>query len=1035
MFRKFLVKRARAQLGTLSTILAISFISALILSGSLAFIAASTSDGIAQQFSTLNPLMKVQQYQTQLRDHDQQRAAAEQVFAENFPANGFDVHQQIRSYLQEYSQIEAGTNLRQVATPDLFSVEWATLLSGEWPESSGSDVVSVALSESSAEQLQASIGDELLVATTNNEFTVRVAGIYQPLQTETGYWVVSDSVSSGVGEPGSFPVVYSATDFSELFSTVSLRFTLVANPAELDANAVDQIVRSLPRVHDALRTNTDFSSGRGASSGGGVFETLNGVQDALVSVRAVTPVPILLIVMLSLIGLSQLTVLLNTARHAETVLLKSRGFNIGRLGRANLFEALLFTVPVGVSGAMLAIPVMALVSGTWVYWFEPLIVGLLVGLVGGLIVYFTAQRELKQPLNRETGNDSGRVKTALRLGLVVIVAAVTAYSLWQFKLHGSAMIVSKSGEVSLDWVSLFAPVLIIFLLTLLALVFIGPLSRMFAAFKHRKITGYLSTVQVSRRIPTFTVSFSLIVLAVASIVFAASYAGTWRMVNDQQNAIENPTRTSLSVPNQEFRWQNDNSMSNNRSAPDGLLGMTELNTYDAFGLEVPIQFLAVEPSLSDLLTGGEPGDGRAELAAFAEQQQSSGIEISQDVTAIEFDLTSTKAQQDYIAHEWYHEYISNSYHDPAPADVNFLLWLVNDEGQVQTVTGGLISSELRETAVIELPPREGTWYLARVHAHQHWGSLVGEFVLDWHGLSLHRGEVITDLSLPGVFGRSEARIESWRPDTTQLNRSYYLGRAASTVPALVPEAMREALGLKLNEEFELSFTGSNRSITVVIAATTPTIPGTTQQYALAVPMVDYQQALLQRGMNIPKPNLYWFEFETPDQVPPWLSNWNSEIAGSDLQIGAEVNPLIYASVVTAWFGAGGIIVLALTALIAVTTVLSTTRRPEIPIFRALGLSAAQQARIRFGEMALVTGLGLLFGAIIGLVASWLTVPEMAASTMLGRPEGLVTPLQLDFVIGGAFLAVLFAGLLLILGRYAQRTRQQALDTEYREETR
>src|SRR5690606_9476506 len=100
------------------------------------------------------------------------------------------------------------------------------------------------------------------------------------------------------------------------------------------------------------------------------------------------------------------------------------------LGRANLVEAMLFTLPVGIGGALLAIPVMALATGTWVYWLEPLIVGALVGIIGGLIVYFTAQRELKQPLNREPGNDSGRVKTVLQLGLVVIVVAVTSYSLW-----------------------------------------------------------------------------------------------------------------------------------------------------------------------------------------------------------------------------------------------------------------------------------------------------------------------------------------------------------------------------------------------------------------------------------------------------------------------------------------------------------------------------------------------------------------------------------------------------------------------------
>src|SRR5690606_5154641 len=99
----------------------------------------------------------------------------------------------------------------------------------------------------------------------------------------------------------------------------------------------------------------------------------------------------------------------------------------------------------------------------------------------------------------------------------------------------------------------------------------------------------------------------------------------------------------------------------------------------------------------------------------------------------------------------------------------------------------------------------------------------------------------------------------------------------------------------------------------------------------------------------------------------------------------------------------------LTALIAVTTVLSTTRRPEVPVLRALGLSAKQQARIRLREMLLTSGLALLFGVAIGLIAAWLTVPEMAASTMLARPDGLATPLSLDFVVGGVFVVILLLG--------------------------
>ncbi|MGB3413361.1 MAG: FtsX-like permease family protein, partial [Microbacteriaceae bacterium] len=172
-----------------------------------------------------------------------------------------------------------------------------------------------------------------------------------------------------------------------------------------------------------------------------------------------------------------------------------------------------------------------------------------------------------------------------------------------------------------------------------------------------------------------------------------------------------------------------------------------------------------------------------------------------------------------------------------------------------------------------------------------------------------------------------------------------------------------------------------------------------------------------------------------ETVPSWLSAWNMQIRESELQIGSQINPLIYASVVIGWFGAAGILVLALTALIAVTTVLLSARRSEIPVLRALGINARNQARIRLREMQLVTVLALVFGVAIGFFAAWLTVPEMAASTILNRPDGLIASLEFDYLTAAAFFGALILGLSVILWRYARVTKKQALDTEYREETR
>ncbi|MGB3414124.1 MAG: hypothetical protein WBA28_05350, partial [Microbacteriaceae bacterium] len=869
MFPRLMTKRARAQMGTLGTILAISMITGLILSGSLAFISASTADGISQQFSTLNPVMKVQQYQTQLLDAEKQAAAAGEVLHTQLPSQGIRVEAQVRSYVQDYLVVASGSTLPLAGTPDQFSADIASLVSGQWPSAAATagDAAPVAIAQSTAESLGIALGETVNVLTNKSEFQVQVQGIYEPLGLSSGFWEVDPHIATGFGEVGSFPVVYSPADFSRLFSIASLRMNLIAVPEALNANSVEQLLAALPKVNDLLRKTSDFS-GKGMSQGGGLVSTLNGVQDALVSVRAVTPVPILLIVMLSIIALSQLGVLLNTSRNAETVLFKSRGFSLAKLSRANLVEAAVVTLPLALAGALLAIPLLAVFTGDWVHWLEPLLLGLGVGLLATGIVYLLGRQELQKPLNRETVNDSGRAKTVMQAGLVVLIAVAAGYSLWQFKIHGSAIIIASNGDVSLDWVSLFAPVLLILVFSLVSLMFLGPLTRILAAFRSRNVSGYLSRIQVSRRITIFTVSFALVSLAAASIVFASAYAGSWQAVNIKQNAIVNPSGAKLSLPQSEFKRLSESSFDSDRShlgglssaLNEGLNGSAALNLLPASYADKSLEFLAVPKGLEQVLPEGGAIEGRSELLELAGLAAVSGIPIPAGSSALNLDLSSTYAEEEWVevyipqGDYWEDQPVISSVQNPT--EIVVTLWLSDGRGGIQTFVKRFRGESIRSTVSIQLPKLEGEWHLIDIQTLQPYvGS--GEYVLDWHGISIDSPSGATAVELGKSFVRDAVRLSGFFA-IPELKRDYFTGNVVEAIPGLVPETMLESLGLAIGDTIEVQFPGSNRMVKVQITATAPAIPGTVGTLSIAVPLADFQQILLKQAMAVPKPNLYWF---------------------------------------------------------------------------------------------------------------------------------------------------------------------------------
>ena len=136
-------------------------------------------------------------------------------------------------------------------------------------------------------------------------------------------------------------------------------------------------------------------------------------------------------------------------------------------------------------------------------------------------------------------------------------------------------------------------------------------------------------------------------------------------------------------------------------------------------------------------------------------------------------------------------------------------------------------------------------------------------------------------------------------------------------------------------------------------------------------------------------------------------------------------PLLAPAATVLWWGAGGALLLTGFALLAIAQSLAQTRRAEVVVLRALGVTASAQSRHRVGELAAVVGVAVILGIAAGLVTAWLTAGNLARAAVGDAASVIDVPLGFAWTgwwwLLGAF-AVAFCG---IGFAYARRVRHQA----------
>lgn len=183
-----IIKRARAGLGLLLTILVLVAGTTAIIAGTLGYSEAAATTAARQALSAPDPTQAGIRVQTRLaEDPSAQAAAAEQIIREEFAPT--DVLLQRTVVSEPRSVTDHDGRLIVMAGPaltpdDADFTDRVEVVEGNWPQANDSDVVQGALHEGAAAQWEVGVGDQLDVSGTS----VEVTATWRPADAQEAFW-------------------------------------------------------------------------------------------------------------------------------------------------------------------------------------------------------------------------------------------------------------------------------------------------------------------------------------------------------------------------------------------------------------------------------------------------------------------------------------------------------------------------------------------------------------------------------------------------------------------------------------------------------------------------------------------------------------------------------------------------------------------------------------------------------------------------------------------------------------------------------
>ncbi|MDQ3359561.1 MAG: hypothetical protein M3520_12220, partial [Actinomycetota bacterium] len=475
-----IVKRARAGIGLLVTILALTAATTAIIAGTLGYSQAAATTAARQALTDAVPTEAGIRVQTRLaEDPDAQDTAARRIIDEAFAPAPIRVQRTLVS--EPRSVQDQDDRLVAVASTALLSDDpdfagRVDLVEGSWPSGPGEGgTVPGALHAAAAERLGVGVADTLSVG----EVTVTVEALWRPVDPQAAFWFGDRLVAGGGSDGEAGPLVVHPDAIASLGGTPFARWTVQPDAESIEPDDLPLLASAASGLQDDMRTPE--VEVRGVTVEGDLAPTTATAASNLATARALNVVPVALLLLVSVIAIVQIARLLAQSRSGEVELLIARGADRGQVWRWNLVESVVLVALATTLGIAGGVGVVRLVPAGDQQGGEVTRAGLLTGLAVLVALAVIALLQVRALAARSATDRSGRTRQVAAIGTLVLTLGAAALAWWQLRRYGSPLVTDTDGSTDTDLLAGAAPALLLASVAVVAMALLGPLGRLMEA--------------------------------------------------------------------------------------------------------------------------------------------------------------------------------------------------------------------------------------------------------------------------------------------------------------------------------------------------------------------------------------------------------------------------------------------------------------------------------------------------------------------------------------------------------------------------
>ncbi|HEX5166983.1 MAG TPA: FtsX-like permease family protein, partial [Thermomicrobiales bacterium] len=669
----------------------------------------------------------------------------------------------------------------------------------------------------------------------------------------------------------------------------------------------------------------------------------------------------------------------------------------------------------------------------------------------------------RSSIEGQGGRSRARTRGIWQRGAIdITLLAVAGLAFYQLRRYGLPLTESVRGRLEVDPLLVAAPAIGLLAGALIALRLV-PLLAAFAerlATRRGRAVTVLSAWQVARRPLRYARSALLLILALAIGLFTVSYSSTWRVSqgdqadfqigadvrvqpNQRPNAISTPYlagayRSIDGVSAVMPYWRSFRSVGRSRETADVVQIdadqaaevvriRDDLTTEPIDRLLAPL--IEERPEIVTIPIPGEPRRLAIDLKASAAQGASINLSVvirDADGAFQRLDAGSLEANEQP---ERVSVPLQGTLPDGSPASVAYPIELVAIEFVARTVPEPRTGTFELDGIATSASDEGDDWQPVDAQLESGAWQFDGDATRD--GIS--QPPQIERMSQPeipdGSVGLRYNTGTSWQDFVNVPYRLRPAGsRVPNEIPALVSRHLLDELAFDIGDTFTMDLVGGGQKLKIAgVLDAFPTLDAEASLFVIVDSETMSAYDLERPGTPFQAPAEYWLAVDDDHEAA--VAEALREIPFRSTAVAPQherarilrTDPVALGMIGALSIGFVAAIVFALIGFVTSAAVSVRERLTEFALLRAIGLSPRQLAGWLLLEHGFLLVVSLVFGTLLGLLLSWLVLPQISVTQAATRafpsveiviPWGTVTLLEL------AAIATLVAvsGLLALLLR-------------------